>query len=330
MTASISSARALRIAAGAAVLAPSVHNTQPWRFVLRPDALDICVDRRRRLAIADPTGRQMYISLGCALFNARVSAAAAEQPVVVTRVPDGTYAEVVARLQTAADGAHVESELASLAPLVELRQSNRRQFADDEVPQELIERLEAAAVAEGALVQVLRTDEERQTLATLSQAADIMQITDPRYRAELRAWTTNDSHRLDGVRAAVVPHVDGSAQEDMPVRDFDTHGAGWLPAQTKANKHQCLVIFGTEGDGPLAWLQAGEALERVWLEITRAGYVASLFTQVIEVPALRARLREELNLIMQPHVVVRIGRAPTTAPSLRRHLVDVLEDASGS
>ena len=60
-----------------ATLAPSVHNTQPWRFVLSPDALEIHADRSRQLRVLDPRGRQMTLSCGCALFNARASLAAA-------------------------------------------------------------------------------------------------------------------------------------------------------------------------------------------------------------------------------------------------------------
>ena len=316
----------LRMAARAATLAPSVHNTQPWHFVVTEDCLDVCADRDRRLPVIDPSGRQMLLSLGCAVFNARAFLAAEEVPVTVSRIPEGATADVVARLTVGGDAARVEQEIVALAPLIELRQTNRRQFADDAVPPEVIERLQAAATAEGARLVEIRGDEDRQTLAALSQAADTIQITDPRYRAELRQWTTNDPDRLDGVRAAVVPHVDGSAREDMPIRDFDTQGAGWLPADTTASKQQTLLVLGTESDGAQPWLCAGEALERVWLEITRAGYVASLFTQVIEVPALRAQLREELRLGMQPHVVLRVGRAPWTAPSLRRHVNDVLVD----
>ena len=81
---------------------------------------------------------------------------------------------------------------------------------------------------------------------------------------------------------------------------------------------------------PLAWLQAGEALERIWLEVTRAGYAMSLFTQVIEVPGTRQRLRLELGLTMHPHVLLRIGRAPATPASRRRKLVEVLRHAPGS
>src|SRR4029077_2887714 len=75
-----------------------------------------------------------------------------------------------------------------------------------------------------------------------------------------------------------------------------------------------------------AWLRAGEALERVWLEGTRARYVASPFSQPVEVAMIRAQLRSDLRLSMQPHMVIRVGRAPVTPASRLRHVADVLDD----
>lgn len=324
---SISRDMALHAAVARAMLAPSVHNTQPWRFVLGPDALDFAVDRTRQLAVLDPSGRQLYLSAGCALLNARVSLAASGCPGTVQRFPDPDHPDLVARIQLGAgDSAAADPALAALDPAVELRQTNRRHFAEDAVPADLVAMLVAAAAAEGAVLHPVVDAEDRQALARLTQQADVEQITNPAYRAELRAWTSNDPTRLDGVRAAVVPHVDGTSGDEMPIRDFDTQGAGWLPADTRSSASQCLLVLGSDADTPESWVRAGEALERVWLEITRWGFVASLFTQVIEVGAVRLQLREELRLGVHPHLVIRVGRAPITAASQRRHVRDVLED----
>ena len=61
-----------RKAVARASRAPSIHNTQPWHFVVRPDVLELRGESDRQLRALDPTGRQMVISCGCALFNARV------------------------------------------------------------------------------------------------------------------------------------------------------------------------------------------------------------------------------------------------------------------
>lgn len=314
---------ALQAAVQRAILAPSVHNSQPWRFVTDSGGLEVHADRSRQLAILDPTGRQLHLSVGCALFNARVSLAASGYPSRVHRLPDADRRDLIARIDLD-DGESVDPVLAALDHVVALRQTNRRRFARDPVPPELVSTLLSAAAAEGAVLHPIVTSDDRETLARLTQKADQLQITNPAYRAELRAWTTNDATRRDGVRAAVVPHVDGTSGDEVPIRDFDTQGAGCLPAETQSSAQQCLLVLGTDADSAKSWVRGGEALERVWLEITRAGFVASLFTQVVELGALRLELRDELRLGMYPHVVLRVGRAPVTAASMRRHIDEVL------
>ena len=325
---SLSTGRAtvLRRAAVRATLAPSVHNTQPWRLHLRDGQLDVYVDRTRQLAVLDPTSRQMIISVGCAIMNARVSIAGDGVGLAVHRFPDQQRPDLLASLTATAE--EVDPGLAPLDHVIELRQTNRRQFADDEVPGPVMDVLEAAAEAEGASLFVVRDPAQRVTVASLSQHADDVENLNPAYRAELRAWTTDDPGRRDGVPGLAVPHVDGTAQDEVPIRDFDTRGTGGLPAGTRSSKDQCLVLLCTPGDKPTDWLHAGEALERVLLEITRHGFSASPLTQVTEVPSARAQLRAQLGIVGYPHVLLRIGRAPVTPASRRRRLVDVLVEES--
>lgn len=321
MTAIASAQRtaALRRAAVRATLAPSVHNTQPWKLRVGSDGLSLSADRSRQLPVLDPTARQLLISCGCAVLNARVSLAgdgfraevirtAGQDPLVTLRIVDGP----------------ADVGLAALDNVIELRQTNRRQFTDPAVPEQILNELEAVVAAEDAWLFVVRDPDQRLAVATLSQYADDIENLNPAYRAELRAWTSDDPLRRDGVPPIAVPHVDGSAQDEVPIRDFDTRGVGGLPAATRSSKQQCLVLLGTDSDTEAAWLRAGEALERMLLEITRHGYTASPLTQVTEVPSARAQLRGELGLLGYPHVLIRIGRAPKTPASRRRRLVDVL------
>jgi hypothetical protein len=318
---------ALRRAAVCATLAPSIHNTQPWRIVVGPDRLDVYADWNRRLRVLDPRGRQLLISCGCAVFNAKVAIAAAGYGVRLEWLAEPGRADLLARLTLTDDRAGL-STLRPLCPAIDVRRTNRRPFADIPVPGDVIETLIGVAAAEGAeLIAITRRD-HRRAVAALTQQADRVETEDPAYRAELRAWTSDDPQRVDGVSAASAPFagIGAFSSDTVPIRVFDTRGMGWLPAESNSGVDQCMLLLGTRGDGPAAWLTAGAALERVLLEITRLGYAASPLTQMIEVAATNLELRRSLRLSMYPNVLLRVGLAPETVRTRRRRLVDVLTE----
>lgn len=318
-------AQDLRRAAVRATLAPSVHNTQPWRFVIAPNSLEVYADAGRQLRALDPTGRQLLISCGCAIFNARAALAGRGRETVVERWPDRARSDLIARLsltgRRSGGGA-----LADLDAVIDARRTNRRQFADEEVDADTVDAFRGAAGVEGAVLVPLLRHEHRLAAAALSQQADREQNADAAYRAEIRVWTSDDHRRRDGVQSLAVPHVDGSAHDDLPIRDFDSIGTGRLPAETRSSVKQCLLLLCMAEDTPEAWVRAGEALERVLLEATRRGLAASPLTQVLEVTRTREALRRELDLGVYPDALLRVGNAPATAASRRRRMVDVVSD----
>ena len=317
----------LRKAVERASLAPSVHNTQPWRFVIRPDALELHADNDRQLRALDPTGRQMVISCGCALFNARVGLAAG-RVVQVDRLPDPAKPDLLARL-TLVDESAAWTPLVRLDPMIERRHTNRRDFLDEDVPPDVVHEVTTAAEQEEAsLVQIVEP-EHKMAAAQLSQEAEAIQNADPRYRAELEAWTTTDLHRTDGVPVYAIPHTDTRSEPEALVRNFDVAGKAWLPSLTQSSLNHCLMVLGTGSaeSNRSAWLRAGEALQRVLLEATRLDYVVSIASQVAEVPSTRDRLRKELGLEFHPLLLMRIGRAAVTPASKRRDLNLIISEA---
>jgi nitroreductase len=57
-----------------ATLAPSGHNTQPWKFSIKNKSILIYPDYSRRLPVVDPDDHALFISLGCALENLIIAA----------------------------------------------------------------------------------------------------------------------------------------------------------------------------------------------------------------------------------------------------------------
>jgi nitroreductase len=302
-----------------------VHNTQPWRFVLTGDALEIRADASRQLTVLDPRGRQMLISLGCALFHARVAIQAAGFEPVVSRFPDLRRPTVVAKVGV---GRPVEAgRAASLDRAIDRRRTNRRAFMGDPVPPRLVAELRYLARAEGAVLVSIEGARDRATVTGLAAEADRLERNDPLYLDELARWTTDDPRRPDGVQAAGVPFQPdptAPAPDPLPIRGFDLRHMGWLPTASGSDGEQCLLLFCTHEDNPRGWLRTGEALEHAWLELTDRGFWASPLTQVVEVSRTNSALQTELRLGAYPQVLLRVGRAPETPPTRRRAPNDVI------
>jgi hypothetical protein len=286
-----------------ASLAPSVFNTQPWSLHLRGRQLELRADFRRQLEVLDPSGRQLTISCGAALLNARVSLAADGFGVQVDRFPDFRHRDLVARLTLTGDQRpqiHARVSLQSPAGLVSLdqfvdrRHTNRSTFTSDDVPDEVIAVLGRAATAEQGGFFVVRTPGHRAALRVVGEHARTQLASDPSYRSEIRSWGREDA------------------------------GHATQAADGGRSDSRCVVVIGSSNDDPVDWLCSGEALERLLLETTRQGFVAGPLVQTIVTAPDRHTLRVELGLAMTPQVVLRIGRAPVSLASRRRRLVDLL------
>jgi hypothetical protein len=318
---------ALRRSADRARLAPSIHNTQPWRFVIGPTTLELYSDEERRLQVIDPQGRQLLLSCGCALFNARVSLAAEGYDAQVDRFPDPSRPQLLARITLPAERSE-RLPLADINAAIPLRHTNRRQFAPEPVPPALLRTLQNVAAAEGAALVPVTDAEHRAAVAELLRQANRIEEADPAYRMELATWTTDDLRRRDGVPASAVPYGRGQAATDLPIRDFDPRGMGWLPADPESDRNQCLLLLASASNDQASWLRAGEALERVLLIATREAYAASPFSQIIEVAETNRRLRQQLGLDVYPQLLLRMGRAPAASTVPRRPLEEMLTETS--
>jgi nitroreductase len=296
----------------AANAAPSLHNTQPWRFRDLPDRIELHLDPHRALPAADPSGREQVISCGAALFNLRLAMAhLAYQPIVELRGASN-------HLATVRRGPHREptSMEARLYAAVYQRRSYRRPFAAEPVTRAQLDELIEAAGLEGAWLAEATSPSERTALVDLAAAAAHWLLTDPAYRSELARWTRHDTSRRDGVR------LDALGDEQYPVS-----GLPWALmadpeiAAGELERHPMLVI-GTDGDTRTDWLRAGQALQRVLLTATSRGLAASLFTQVLEVGASRAALCHAMRLPGRPQLVLRIGHPLTGVPQAPRRELD--------
>lgn len=311
----------LRHVVQAATLAPSVHNTQPWRFVAGPDGFDLRAERSRQLPVLDPTGRQLHLSCGAALANARVAARGVGLDASVLLLPSSD-ADLLASVVLVSGPPATAAEV-SLAEAVLTRHTTRGAFAAAPVDPTVVERLLGIVEAEGAMLRPVRPDEVVEVQVLLSQA-DALEETDPAYRAELAAWVhPADDAEGDGIPPTALAALTGRGSS-WRLRDFalaaPEHSSGDAPPVERPE----VAVLTTVGDQPADWLRAGQALELLLLHAAVAGVQAQPLGQVTDTEAPRRRLRAALGLVGVPQLVLRLGYAAGTAGTARRALDDVL------
>jgi nitroreductase len=316
----------LRTAVESATRAPSVHNTQPWRFRIADSTIDLYADRERTLQVVDPTGRQLILSCGAALLFLRAGLRAAGLDADVDLLPDGGL-DHLARV-TVRRGSPPEPHELALAAAIATRHMQRSPFDARELPTPVIRTLRESVQAEGAWLDVITRREDQLALISLLSRADRMENEDGAYRAEISAWVRTDASS-DGIPTAILPRQ-GERHSEVVLRDFDA-SADLVdrdePPHRIVDEHPVLVVLGTDGDTPRDHLVAGMALGRLLLVGAAHGIGASPLGQVLDWPGPRVLLRQQLNLLGDPQLVLRMGYAAAeeAAPSTsRRPLEEVL------
>jgi nitroreductase len=313
-----------------AVRAPSIHNTQPWRFVLTPDALELWADRRRQLPTADLDGRALLLSCGGALYLAGLGLAAQRWRTAVERLPDPDEPDLLARVRFV--GRHPADGPVPLlaAAAAERRHTERRPFGPGVVSTVLLDSL-CAAIEDRALYgHVVTRPAERLDLAVAVSWADGLEAGDPAFQAELARWVRADAEATgEGVSTAAVPHVPAGRPRhtEVPVRDFEIGAPGAQELAGGLDEQPAYLVLFSREDDAATRLRSGEAYARVSVEIERLGLASSAITQALDTPGVRSRVRELMSWPDHPQMILRIGWPPAGDRALRtprRPVSDVL------
>ena len=300
--------------------APSVHNTQPWQFVVHHDTVDVIADRDRALPALDPTGRQRVLSCGAALEHLRLGLLAQQHSAVIETFPDPDSPDLLARVGIGAPATpdDVDAELIRAIPL---RAMVRDAFAPDPIPADLVDLLTRDVTIDNVWAHAVTRPEDTIALMVLLQHADEAQQSDPAYLEELRLWR-RDHPAPDGIPDAAVPSTTGR-HAGYVQRDFDGD-VGGDPPENPVDEKPLIVIVGTPNDSELDWLNAGRRLARLLLRAAGLGIVASPLNQVIDDPGPRQQLRSQLGMIGWPQMVLRMGYGQATPSTGRRSTEEIL------
>lgn len=305
-----------------ATLAANGHNTQPWRFHVEENVIDILPDLSRATPAVDPDDHHLFVSLGCAAENLLIAATATGRP---------------GQLETDAGGDRIrysfsraEARPHPLLAAIPMRQSTRAAYDGRSVPGVDIEALRQSAEMPGVRL-VLLTDRDRiDQVRDLVVAGNGAQMADATFMAELKRWLRFNPRSAmalgDGLFAAasgnpVLPEFLGGLAFDA----FFTAGAENDKYARQIDSSAGIAIFLAEREDKAHWIAVGRACQRFALAATAFGLKHAFVNQPVEVAQLRPELAALIGESgMRPDIVMRFGYGPTLPFSPRRPVNAVL------
>ena len=300
--------------------APSYHNSQPWRWVISAEGVQLFVDTDRLVA-TDAGGRQAVISCGAALDHFRVAAAAGGLDARVQRYPNPNDHHHVATitfgtLDTVTDGHRRRADAI-------LRRRTDRLPMTAPADWESFELLLRESADPAVAVDII-APADRPAVADASQLTDALRLYDSAYHHEID-WWTSPFEVNDGIPHSSLVSAAEADRVDVG-RSFPVTHNQERRRNVVEDTAQLAVISALE-DTRDDLLRCGEALSALLLDATMAGYASCTLSHLTEVPVSRDIVGALVSRPF-PQVVVRLGRIPeldeTAPPTPRRPLQDVL------
>lgn len=303
-----------------ATLAASGHNTQPWQFAIKADAIEIHPDYTRSLPVVDPNHRELWISLGCALENLLVAARAT-----------GYTTEVM--YPNSADYIHVRLNADTLQPsrlfdVIEHRQNTRSVYDGQPIPSKDLDDMQTLPLEPGVVLRYVLNPSELETVLDYVNQGNLHQYADQAFLAELIDWLRFNKKEamrsLDGLFSRT------SGNPEVPRWLGRLFVAGTKPQQQadadakKLRSSPGAVVIASAADDKTAWVRTGQVYERLALQLTALKIKSAFLNQPIEVTELRAQFQQAMGLGASPQLLVRFGYANPMPRSLRRPVEQVI------
>lgn len=303
-----------------ATLAPSGHNTQPWRFRADGDRISILPDLARRTPVVDPDDHHLFVSLGTAAENLALAGAARGRP-SEPRFDNDTVALDLGK--GAASGSPLFDAIA-------VRQSTRGLYDGRALSGADLHTLTAAASVPGVDLVLITDRPQIDRVRDLVIAGNSAQIGDSAFVRELRHWLRFSPRQAlqtgDGLFSVTTGNpalpawlgplffalaYKAAAENDKYARQIAS-SAG-------------LAVFVGQREDHEHWVLAGRAAQRFALQATALGLKHAYINQPVEVAALRPELAKLIGLPgRRPDLVMRFGRGPALPWSARRPVAAVL------
>jgi nitroreductase len=332
-------------AVGAAILAASPHNTQPWRFVIAGNEIDVYADLNQSLGALDPFHREMYRGLGCALENLCLVAEDSAGSTECDILPDDDETHI-AKVSLSGSGSSARSELAGR---IAKRHTNRGPYVDRAAPSSLEADLNDLVEDAEVRLTVIRAEADRKDFADGVIEATKAIIDDTEMSEASHRWYRHTEEEINKYR-------DGLTIDPMGLGagtrffgkigsrpDTEKESKYWLKNTTRyqTTAGAFCILSCSDKTSRLQQILCGRTFQRMHLFADSVGLAVQPLNQMPE----RADREEELGLDpvfgrrlqayvaeeVSPLMVFRIGYAlEETFASCRKPAEWVAQEVSGT
>ncbi|RPJ55246.1 MAG: hypothetical protein EHM23_26810 [Acidobacteria bacterium] len=314
-----------------ATLAPSKYNTQPWTFTIEDHAVRICPDLSRRLPVADPHNRALYISLGCALENLLIGAECyGLRPDVEYNLQGKQAHSVVVHLTRTLTCADHPQLLRAIAE----RQTTRGKYSGERIAPADLRTLVDASREPGVHFGFLIDSHEVRPILAAFRESNRRLLADRNFLAEMMSWIRftgkEAERRKDGISntGLGLPLLPSWLVGNTTRRFLVRHR---LRREKLIQGSAAVMLFAVDRNDPQHWIAAGRSFERVALTATNLHIRHSHLAPARDVVQTRIQLSSLLGLsnTEKPALLLRIGYAEPLPASLRRPVAAMLHRPAG-
>lgn len=291
-----------------AILAPSSHNSQPWRFNINDSKIEIFLDENRKLPFGDRHNRQAYISLGCAIENIIIATNYFNLESQCELIDSPDSLDKVAIIEIKQKLSKEKSEFNNLIFSILKRRTNRGEYLKRLPPGDLLKKINS--FSNNFIKIFIISDQNRiNNITEVVLKSSTTAMADKNFRVELSKYIKNNlTNSYIGIPAfgMNIPTPISFLVPRM-IKYLNMNKISYKnDEKLLKNKTPVMVIIAANGDNKKIWIQVGRIYEKIALEATKIDLSTSIWGAPIESGNLE-NLQKILSTNLRPQVFFRLG-----------------------
>jgi hypothetical protein len=300
-------------------LAPSVHNTQPWKVQALGDQIKVAMFSQYVVKEGDPTGRQTIISMGIFCEAVRLCAEAYGFTCLKLTLHDNA-----ATMQFKAKRPIGFKKNGNI-DLLKSRCSDRSIYKPAKIEAQVRSKLKDIKI-EGVRVEIITDRALMLKIAELTSKGIKLALSNPAFRHELSRYLLvplSRKKRGISVKSIYIPWP-LAVLEPMLIRLGWSTGAEATLERRRWESSSAVISIFADGDAPNFWLNAGRAYFKASLVIEGLGFSQATSAAIVEASNYHDDIEEALHTSQRILALIRIGKGKKKRFHSPRVLADEL------